>query len=338
MVRHLGEHHAALLGQLVAGSADRWSPTENTAGAWLPLWAQLAANQNRQRLAYGATVAGLLEREGYRIEMPQPRAGGEVATARLQALGEVEQTRRDEAVIAAEVITAERAEELRRKGRRTADERAELERFEVAQTWALGEAPPSPEILEAHRDGLARRLRFGWVLNDPATTAQVIGSDRIAAQQRTAAGAWAPDLCRELEGGRLLAAVSLGLPGWLERSDWFTAEDQQLQALQALATAHGATMRQALGTSAGKRATTTLRQLLALTGYELEARRSRQGQGARPYVYRVRRAAVPAGVELARLEDRWREGLGRVAQKSPYIERGEVQAARDPGHPAEPVS
>ncbi len=64
---------------------------------------------------------------------------------------------------------------------------------------------------------------------------------------------------------------------WLERVDrgeWFTAADPELQALQALAISHGASLRQVLGVSPGQRAMTTLRNLLALAGYRLEAKRN----------------------------------------------------------------
>ena len=46
------------------------------------------------------------------------------------------------------------------------------------------------------------------------------------------------------------------------------------QALQVLAITHGASTQQVLGVSPGERATTTLRNLLALAGYRLEAKRN----------------------------------------------------------------
>jgi hypothetical protein len=36
-------------------------------GPWLPLWAKLAAHQNRQAMAFATTVVALLEEEGYAI-------------------------------------------------------------------------------------------------------------------------------------------------------------------------------------------------------------------------------------------------------------------------------
>lgn len=58
------------------------------------------------------------------------------------------------------------------------------------------------------------------------------------------------------------------------------------QALQVLAITHGASTRQVLGVSPGERATTTLRNLLALACYRLEAKRNREA-GDRAWRYRV---------------------------------------------------
>jgi hypothetical protein len=85
------------------------------------------------------------------------------------------------------------------------------------------------------------------------------------------------------------AADAIGMADWLERVDrgeWFIAADPQLQALQARAITHGASLRQVLGVSPGQRAMTTLRNLLALAGYRLEAKRNRE-DGDRAWLYRV---------------------------------------------------
>ncbi len=326
LVRHLRDHQAALLGELVG--ACNWDPAANSAGAWLPLWALLAAHQNRQRLAYAATVAGLLEREGYRPEAAASTGDGAAVTARLQELGQADCERRDAAVIAADPITDQQAAELNRKRRRTPAEEAELERWLISRAWALGDGSPTPEILEAHREGMANRLRFGWLMQNPEARAAVIEADRATAQQQTAAGsAWAPDQCRELQGPDLNAAVSLGLPSWLARGEWFGADDAQLLALHALATGHGAALRQVLGISPGKRATTTLRGLLALAGYQLEPKRARAGEGkgkAAGYRYRVAPLPLPDGVDLGRMQAAWTETIDRGGvPKTPIQEKGE---------------
>jgi hypothetical protein len=60
---HLSHHHHMVVGQLAAAGMNL---SAGTTGPWLPFWAQLAAHQNRARLTFLATVAGLLTREGYR--------------------------------------------------------------------------------------------------------------------------------------------------------------------------------------------------------------------------------------------------------------------------------
>lgn len=100
---------------------------------------------------------------------------------------------------------------------------------------------------------------------------------------------WAPDLCSETIGPKVAAADAIGIADWLERVDrgeWFTAADPELQALQVLAITHGASTRQVLGVSQGERAMTTLRNLLALAGYRLEAKRNLE-EGDRAWLYRV---------------------------------------------------
>jgi hypothetical protein len=98
---------------------------------------------------------------------------------------------------------------------------------------------------------------------------------------------WAPDLCSETIGPKVAAADAIGMADWLERADrgeWFTVADPELQALQARAITHGASLRQVLGLSPGQRAMTTLRNLLAQAGYRLEAKRNREA-GDRAWRY-----------------------------------------------------
>jgi hypothetical protein len=52
---------------------------------WLCCWLELAALKNRQRLAYAATVAGLLEREGWAIEAPPEPTPAAIAAAAMAA-------------------------------------------------------------------------------------------------------------------------------------------------------------------------------------------------------------------------------------------------------------
>ena len=322
LLRRLGEHEAATVAQLVAAGVDL---ERGTVGPWLQLWAQLAAARNAQRLAYRATVRGLLEREGYAAGDAAPLAGpavavADAAAAALSLIAGKAQAADDAAVIAAEPLTAADARELARKRKRTPAERAQLARYRIADAWGLGASAPTPAIIEADRHGLSQRARMGWILGSIEARQLVARHDRgAAAAQAPDRRHWAPDLCRETIGPKVTAADALGLPAWLARSDgsdgsdpaaWFTAGDPALLQLQAIATAHGASLRQVLGASPGARAVTTLRQLLALAGHRLEAKRSR-ADGARAWRYRVVAEPLPDGADLAPLQAAWRDQLGR---------------------------
>lgn len=316
LLRRLGEHEAATVAQLVAAGADL---ERGTVGPWLPLWARLGAARNGQRLAYRSTVRALLEREGYDTTEAAPLVGDAVAVAdaadeALKAIATEAQAADDAAVIAAEPLTAAEARELARKRKRTPAERAQLARHRVAEAWGLGADDPTPALLEADRDGLSRRGRMGWILRSLEARQLVARHDQATAAALAPDGRpWAPDLCREAIGPKVTAADALALPGWLERGErgeWFTAADAQLVALQATATAHGASLRQVLGVSPGKRAITTLRGLLAIAGHRLEAKRSRE-DGARAWRYRVVAEALPDGADPGRLLAAWRDQLGR---------------------------
>jgi hypothetical protein len=76
-----------------------------------------------------------------------------------------------------------------------------------------------------------------------------------------------------------------------------------------------------LGCNPAKTGTATLRRLLRLAGYRLEAKRSRE-DGARAWRYRVLAEALPAGVTPEQLQPAWvdqlqADALG-VSQKIPY--------------------
>ncbi len=314
VLRHLGQHEALTVAQLVAAGADL---ERGTVGPWLRLWARIVALLNRQRLAYRATVRGLLEREGYEsTEAAELSAAGKaqaMAMAEsLQDIADKAQADADAATIAAEPISATEAATLERKRKRSPAERAKLARFRVAQTWGLGSAEPSPALLEADREQLSQRRRFAWLLQDHR-------GRQLAAQHDLALGAettyrgrtWAPDLCRDAIGPKLTAADAVGLAGWLARADsgeWFTATDSQLLALQSTALAHAASLRQVLGVSPGKRAITTLRALLSLAGYRVESHRCRS-DGERAWRYRVTPEPLPEGADPERLQAAWVEQL-----------------------------
>jgi hypothetical protein len=315
--RRLGEHEAATVTQLVRAGADL---ERGTVGPWLPLWARMGAARNAQRLAYRSTVRALLEREGYDATEADPLAGpavavAEAAAAALKEIATEAQAAADAAVITAEPLTAGEARKLARKRKRSPAEQAQLARYRIAETWGLvGADAPTLAILEATRERLSHRARMGWILGNLEARQLVAKHDQTVAQALAPNRRhWAPDLCRETIGPKVTAADALGLPGWLERGErgeWFTATDAQLLELQATATAHGGSLLQVLGVSTNKRATTTLRALLALAGHRLEAKRNRE-DGDRAWRYRVVPEALPDGVDPGRLVMAWRDQLAQ---------------------------
>ena len=266
--------------------------------------------------------------------MPQPWRGCWSASNQLAAIARDAQAAEDAALIAAAPLTAADARELERKRRHSPEERAQLQRYRLAHRWGLGAADPTPALIEADRDELSGRGRFGWALGSIEGRQLAARHDARRSQQLAPDGqAWGPDLLRELLGHKIAAADALGLPAWLERADWFTAADPQLQQLQhhltgrprpedgesldqeaqrlafnARAAIDRAAVAASLGVSPGKRATTTLRSLLALAGFELEAKRAR-GPDGQLWRYRIRPTALPDGIDRQRLEAAWRDQL-----------------------------
>jgi hypothetical protein len=323
LLRHQSHHRAAIVAQL-AGSADLET---RSIGPWLPLWAQLAATTNRQAAAYGATVRGLLEREGYRVIeagalTPAETTEAAAISAELKAIAGEAQDAQDAAVMAAELLSDQQAQAIERKHHRTPAERAQLARWRISKTWGLGATAPTAELLEADRDRLSPRRRFGWVLGSiEARQLQARADATTAARMSHHGKAWAPDLCRELVGPKVAAADALGLPAWIGRGDWFTATDPRLLELQATAEAHRASCVQVLGCTPAKTGTATLRRLLRLAGYRLECKRSREA-GDRAWRYRVVPEALPPGVTVEQLQPAWADQLQAdalgVSQKIPF--------------------
>jgi hypothetical protein len=319
LLRHLGEHEAGTVAQLVAAGVDLEC---GTVGPWLTLWARLAAMRNRVRLSYRGAVVALLEREGYATTAAAELVGERMAAAikaseALEAIASEAQAADDAAVIAAAPLTTADAAELARKRKRTPAERAQLSRYRVAVAWGLGADAPTPAMLKADRERLSQRRRMGWILRSLEARQLVAQHDQTtAAALAHNRRSWAPDLCREVIGPQITTADGLRLADWLERGErgeWFIAKDSQLLELQKQATATAASLRQRLGVSPGARAITTLRGLLALAGHRLEAKRSRE-DGKRAWRYRVVPEALPDGADPERLAMAWREQLGRGAE------------------------
>jgi hypothetical protein len=323
VMRHLGEHHQLVVGQLAAAG---WNVDTNDGGPWLRLWARQAAHQNLARLAFSATVAALLQREGYQLREAAPldvlaKLAGEGAGQRLAEVAELATDARRERVIAAEPLTDAEAKELQNQRRRlTPAERAQLERWRIVRAWGLGQAPPTVDILKEDEKGTHRKVVFGAIVTDPEAAALVAAHDRQRARELAPDGRpWAPDLCREMLAPRIHAAQRLGLPGWLARAggEWFTADDPELANLQTMATTHAATLTQRLGLDPGKRATTVLRQLLELAGHRLESEQIRDGAQRGRWRYRVVPIALPKRISPAQLVVAWRQALEGSGTKFP---------------------
>ena len=343
LIRHLRAVSDPLLGALQDGD-DR--------GAFLQAWAELGAHRNRQRFAYRATIAGLLQREGWALQAPGPAHCPQIAdaiTAELQAIAEEAQAAEDAAVIAAPPLTALEAVELNRRRRSLdASEEAALTRFELAKRWGLGAAAPSLELLQADRDGLADRLRLGWILTTPEALALVPEHDRQQIAALDPAGRpFEPDRLRVTLASQVAALQSLGVPGLLQRfaaGETIAATDPAIVALHATATAHRGQLAAAAGVSPAKLATGTLRALLQAIGWRLEkaGRIHARGADRGAYTYRAQRLALPEGVDAQALAEVWlaqlRQPLAdrRTGAFSPPIEvlhRGEKSATSDHGPP-----
>ncbi len=318
LIRHLRAVADPLLGALEEGDAE---------GAWLEAWAELGAHRNRQRFAYRATIAGLLEREGWELQAPGPEpcpAAGAQATADLATIAEAAQEAEDAALINAPTLSDQEAAELARRRRKLEPtERAALDRHRLAAAWGLEGAPPSQALLDADRDGLRDRLRLGFLLTSPEALALIPAHDRAAIAALDAAGRpFAPDRLRVALAPRITALLALGVPALLERfaaGETIAGTDPAVVALHAAATAHRAQLAAAAGVSPGVKATGTLRALLAAVGWRLEraGRINTRGADRDALTYRAQGVALPEGVEAQALAAAWLSELQAPAATAP---------------------
>jgi hypothetical protein len=294
-----------LLGQLEAADAE---------GAWLQAWAALGAVRNAQRFAYRATIAGLLEREGWQLQAPGPApcpAAGAQAAADLRTIAEAAQAAEDQALIDAPTLSDQEAAELARRRKLEPTERAALDRHRLAAAWGLEGAPPSQALIDADRDGLRDRLRLGWLLSCPEALALIPAHDRaaVAALDRTGRP-FAPDRLRVALAPRVAALQALGVAALLERfaaGETIAATDQAVLELHATATAHRGQLAAAAGVSPAVKPSGTLRALLRACGWELL--RAGRGHGNGALTYRAQRLALPEGVTAEALAEAWRAEL-----------------------------
>ena len=308
-----------LLGQLEAGDAE---------GAWLQAWAALGAVRNAQRFAYRATIAGLLEREGWQLQAPEPGPADAEAIAKTiaEALGEITelaQWAEDSAVIEAPPLTDQEAAALARRRKLEPAERAALQRHRLAERWGLAGAPPTLPLIEADREGLRERLRLGWLLTTPEALALIPAHDRaaVAALDRTGRP-FEPDRLRVSLAPRVAALQALKLPQLLarfSRGETIAATDPAVLALHTTATAHRAQLTAAAGVSPGAKPTGTLRALLQACGWELKraGRIKARGADRDALTYQAHRLALPEGLAAETLAAAWLAELQAAAAAAP---------------------
>ena len=307
----------ALLGQLEGGGAG---------GAFLQAWAELAAHRNRQSHAYAASIAGLLEREGWAVETPTAEDAGtldEAARSIREDLGLISAGKKaaeELAILAAEPIDAATAAELHKRRRELEpSEQAALARYQLLQRWGLLEH--TPELIDRNgkptktarwlfdaEDGATRRqLREGWILTTPEALGLVPAHDHRAIGALDGNGQpFAPDRLKVTLAQRIAAYVALGLPQLLERfagGEVIAANDPAIENLHATACANGGRLVATLGLSPGAYGTGTLRDLLEAVGWRLERAGRIQTRGASrgAYTYTAAPLQLPPGVSTEAL-------------------------------------
>ena len=326
-----------LLGQLEGGDAE---------GIWLDAWAELGAHRNRQRFAYRATIAGLLEREGWERQAPGPEpcaAAGAQATADLEAIALAALAAEDQAVIDAPVLTNQQATELGKRRKLEPADRAALDRLRLSKRWGLQDAPPSMALIDADRDGLRDRLRLGWLLATPEALALVPARDQAAVAALDPLGRpFEPDRLRVAIAPRITALQALGLPALLQRfaaGEVIAANDPAVVALHTTATAHRQQLAAATGCSPGVKATGTLRALLNACGWTLKSngRVNSRGADRGAYLYKAAPMPVPDGVDKTQLQAGFLAELkaANAGAKNPPIEKP-IGAKKAPPLPPPP--
>lgn len=321
LIAHLRAVSDPLLGVLEAAGAD---------GAWLQAWAELGAHRNAQRYAYRATLAGLLQAEGWQLQAQGPEPDEEHADGLHKELGEIAadaQAAEDRALLEAEPITADEAAKLARRRQLEPSERASLARFRLAERWGLGAADPippgkegkPPPLLLADRDGLADRLRLGWMLTTPEALALIPAHDGQQLAGLDADGRpFAPDRPRVALAPRVVALQGLGVPQLLARfaaGEVIASTDPAVIALHTTATTHRQQLAAAARLSPAELPSGTLRALLRAVGWKLKAvgRIKARGSDRDAYTYSAQREALPAGVDAQALAAAWLEALRRPA-------------------------
>jgi hypothetical protein len=268
-------------------------------------------------------------------------------TAELRAIRNDKRDAKRQAILTAEPLTAPEAAALERRRKLEPSEDAALERYRLADRWALGGALPSLELLEADREGLADLLRWGWLLSTPEALDLIPRHDWLTIARLDSRGRpFAPDRLRETLAPKVAALQALGLPRLLERfavGEAIAATDPTLVAIHTTATAHRRELAAAVGVSPGKLPTGTLRNLLRAVGWKLQraGRIHTRGEGGEAFActYSAAPIALPKGVSGEALAAQW---LGELrdggAKNHPTENPYRVEKCTSPPpHPSPPL-
>jgi hypothetical protein len=285
---------------------------------WLEAWGELGAQRNRQRFAYAATIAGLLEREGWALQAlgPEPcQMEGAKVGLELKAAALAAGAAADQELINARPLTTTEATELTKRRKLSPLDQAALNRYRLAERWGLKDAAPTVELLAADRDGLRDRLRLGWLAASPEALELIPKHDQAVIAALDPAGQpFAPDRVRVALSHRVAALQALQLPQLLKRfaaGETIAANDPAVVTLHINATTHRNQLAAAVGVSPGQKGSGTLRALLLACGWRLEqgGRIKARGTNRDAYTYKARPLALPAGVDAAALAAVWAQEL-----------------------------
>ena len=332
LIEHLRAITDPLFGQL-----------QDAGDAWLQGWATLGATRNRQRFAYGATVVDLLQREGWsEASSSVPPAFGDrkQRAAEFTIQTEAAETRRVARLVTAEPITFHEAHDIRetKPADRSPEQQASLDRFDFSARWALPsptqqiqqilDAGVEPEHIEtelirrtkaiqtAESKGLRNQLRLGWLLTDDTASQLLINHDSHQIEQLDTEQhqPFSSDRLRVTLAPKVAVLRSLKVHKLIERfqrGEHIAADDSAIQELHNTALVHEDKITAALGISAGKLPTCTLRRLLAACGWALtEAGRIKQRGTSRDlYKYTAKPVGLPDGIDYQQLIQLFREQL-----------------------------
>lgn len=335
LIEHLRAVTDPLFGQL----QDAGEP-------WLQAWATLGATRNRQRFTYGATVVDLLKSEGWTEasnSVPPEFGDRKQRTAEFKIQTEAAETRQIARLVTAEPITSREARDIRatKPADRSPEEQASLDRFDFNARWGM----PSPdqqiqqildadvgpehveielirrfkEVQRAESKGLRNQLRLGWLLMDDSARQLLANHDCHQLEQLDTEQhqPFSPDRLRVTLAPKVAVLRTFKLHKLIERfqrGEHIPADDIAIQQLHSTALAHADKITSALGITAGKLPTSTLRRLLAACGWSLiEAGRIKQRGNKRDlYKYTAKPIDLPDGIDYDQLIQLFREQLERL--------------------------